>query len=368
MVNYFVHYFYDIIILAIIYFPLSIYALRRIFYYQNVKKYKKIANIISIVVFIFFPLCIWAQFYYNSLLTTYLYYISFMFIGIILYLVMFTIILEIIKWILEKNKIKLKNRKYWAYIIIFLTLLVIILSYINTLTYKEKYITLESPKIQKDVRLVQISDIHLFGKNQEPRFERIYKHITSTSPDIIVITGDFIDIPGKVTPETIQKINDYNIPVLFIYGNHENYYGEEQVRELLETTHIIILDNNNIDYNDYGISVIGIGDSEDKNNLQTKLSTINIDKNKYNILLNHRPVNPELVSSYGIDLMLSGHTHAGQFFPGTVSKLIGYFNYFRGLHEIGNMKLYINQGTGYWAIKIRNFSRNEITIFDLKKE
>jgi hypothetical protein len=82
------------------------------------------------------------------------------------------------------------------------------------------------------------------------------------------------------------------------------------------------------------------------------------------ILLAHQPVMADQVQKYGYDLMIAGHTHGGQFFPGTL--LVHLFQpYVAGLHTIGDMLLYVSRGTGYWGPPLRIGAPSEITLLVL---
>ncbi|MCP4647920.1 MAG: hypothetical protein GY852_09355 [bacterium] len=82
-------------------------------------------------------------------------------------------------------------------------------------------------------------------------------------------------------------------------------------------------------------------------------------------LMHHSPVGLEYVSTQGIALMLSGHTHAGQIFPATlVTPLLFPLN--KGLHQRGNTYFFVSQGAGTYGPRIRLGSSNEINLIRLK--
>jgi len=359
---YFTHYIIDLIVLAIVYFPLTIFSFKRLFNLFSLKYHKKILYLI-VSIFLFLPISITLQLKFNTGFTTVLYYLAYIIIGTMIYFVIFTIIIELTRLIFKINK---KNYRSLAYIVIILTIAVSLYSYVNTLSYKEKTIVMESPKIQQDIKIVQLSDDHLFGAHSKNRFDIVYKKAISNNPDFIVITGDLFDYPGEIPIDTINIVNDYNTPVFFIYGNHDVMVGDKIVDNLLNQTKIISL--NNETYEIDGVVLTGVKDKSTKIYLTEALSNIDINKEKYNILLNHKPQEVDSASSKGYDLMLSGHTHAGQIFPMDVLEYLAN-PYLKGLYEInGGMKLYVNQGTYIWGFKMRNFSRNEITIIKFKKE
>ena len=108
------------------------------------------------------------------------------------------------------------------------------------------------------------------------------------------------------------------------------------------------------------LDIIGVNELE---TVEATLSTVGgIDDTRYTILLDHQPITQEVevAEQSGVRLMLSGHTHKGQIWP--MEFLIKLrFMYVAGLYEIGNMFLYVNQGTGTVGPLMRVGSVNEIT-------
>jgi predicted MPP superfamily phosphohydrolase len=67
----------------------------------------------------------------------------------------------------------------------------------------------------------------------------------------------------------------------------------------------------------------------------------------------------------GIDLQLSGHTHAGQTFPfGLVARRV-FKGLHRGLHRFGDFTIYISPGAGTWGPPMRVGQCPEITVIRL---
>ena len=82
------------------------------------------------------------------------------------------------------------------------------------------------------------------------------------------------------------------------------------------------------------------------------------------MLLYHRPDNWQFVSQSGVDLMLCGHTHAGQIFPFDLITR-RYFPNLHGLYSKNGAHLYVSTGTGTWGPAMRLGSVNEITMINL---
>ena len=97
---------------------------------------------------------------------------------------------------------------------------------------------------------------------------------------------------------------------------------------------------------------------------RTQLAHLDLDQEAFKILLYHRPDGLEAAAACGIDLMLTGHTHAGQIIPFNLV-VKRFFAHIRGLATYGPTTLYVSPGTGTWGPVMRLGSRSEITCFDL---
>jgi uncharacterized protein len=83
------------------------------------------------------------------------------------------------------------------------------------------------------------------------------------------------------------------------------------------------------------------------------------------VLLAHQPVMVEEARAAGVDLQLSGHTHAGQLWP---------FDYairldqpaVEGLSRHGDTQLYVTAGAAYWGPPMRVGARPEVTVVELR--
>ncbi|MBR4508034.1 MAG: metallophosphoesterase [Elusimicrobiaceae bacterium] len=243
-------------------------------------------------------------------------------------------------------------------------IIAVILTLISTWTaFKEpviKQIEITSNKLQRPLILAQISDTHL-GKNINPkRLEKALKELSSYNPDIVVFTGDIFEETKNMQPY-IDLIKNLNAPCgkYVISGNHEYYTGLAASRELFKQAGLIDLDNKTIET--CGLIINGVSDTPDKNFLN-KLEK----QEKFSILLSHQPNNFKELSPK-IDLMLSGHTHAGQIWPFNYLVALRY-PYTKGFYKYGESNLYVNSGTFYWGPTMRLFTNNEITLIKLNEK
>ena len=262
-----------------------------------------------------------------------------------------------------------------------ITFIVCIICLLTYLQYENKAleittIEVEDSKIPKsfdNFSIIQISDLHdaKFGKKQKNLIEKV-KEI---DPDIIVITGDFIDFSRyniENSSNFVYGVSDsYN--VYYVPGNHEAALKSryEEVRDNLQKAGATVLDNKNykICKDNECINLIGVQDisfieNKDKNILKNTISELK-DESLYNILLSHRPNLWEIYEKAGMDLVLSGHAHGGQirlpFTNGLYAPDQGVFpQYTSGANKFGNTLVVISRGLGNSRFPFRVNNRPEI--------
>lgn len=262
-------------------------------------------------------------------------------------------------WMLVGKVFLIKPRKiFWAIIISTLTLCVS--ARINGERVIIKHIELPAEHITREYRFVHITDLHS-GSTDVHHAEKVVQKIQSLNPEFTVITGDFIDEFHAETKD-IESFNNLSTPIYLITGNHEYYLEPNKINEVIEGTKIQLIDDQRIEFNE--LDIIGVNELATVDSTLKNLGGIN--PNRYSILLDHQPIEHEAIraSQQGTHLMLSGHTHKGQVWPmGLLLKLR--YKYVAGLYEIGNMFLYVNQGTGTLGPKMRFGTANEVTLITL---
>ena len=267
-----------------------------------------------------------------------------------------------------------KSKKLITFIVCIICLL-IYLQYENK-ALEITTIEVEDSKIPKsfdNFSIIQISDLHdaEFGKNQKNLIERV-KEI---DPDIIVITGDFIDFSRyniENSSNFIYGVSD-SCEVYYVPGNHEAALKSryEEVQNNLQKAEATVLDNQNhkICKDNECINLIGVQDisfieNKDENILENTISELK-EESLYNILLSHRPNLWKIYEKAGMDLVLSGHAHGGQirlpFTNGLYAPDQGVFpQYTSGANKFGNTLVVISRGLGNSRFPFRVNNRPEI--------
>src|SRR5699024_7079783 len=107
--------------------------------------------------------------------------------------------------------------------------------------------------------------------------------------------------------------------------------------------------------------LVGRRDKEEQRQTPEEIIT---DSDMPIIVLDHQPADVDLVAQTDADIMMVGHTHAGQVFPGTL--LVGLFQrYTHGHYRQGKLQLFVTSGFGLWGVPLRIGTRAEVAIIDL---
>jgi len=222
---------------------------------------------------------------------------------------------------------------------------------------------IKSTKLKSDKRIVHISDLHLGSIYGRDYFLRILKRVKELKPNLIMITGDVFDSTEQFKGNSLPILDELDAQIILITGNHEFYAGIEEITEVLKENRIRFLRNETISLND--MQIVGIDYTPSHKNFEEILKRVEINPNKYTILMHHQPMPLEEVNKRGVDLMLAGHTHGGQVFPFTLlAKLV--WRYSNGLYKYRDMYINTSSGTGTWGPPMRLGTNNEITLIKLK--
>jgi predicted MPP superfamily phosphohydrolase len=265
------------------------------------------------------------------------------------------------------------SRKQALFATLIISSLITVYGYFEALNIKTERVTLASPKISSEigrVRIVQISDVHLWLMMSEERVKRIVEAVRKAEPDILVATGDLVDsqmdnlkIFGTMLRDIPAKYGKFAVT-----GNHEFYAGLPRSLDLMKRAGFTVLRGEVHDVSGI-LQIAGVDDPAGNGSgagggISEVALLSSLPKEKYTILLKHRPVIDDRAVGL-FDLQLSGHSHKGQIFPFTlIIKLL--YPIDAGLLSLGNCSvLYVNRGTGTWGPPIRFLAPPEITVIEL---
>jgi predicted MPP superfamily phosphohydrolase len=212
--------------------------------------------------------------------------------------------------------------------------------------------------------IVQLSDLHLGNLTSVKQLRRIVDRVNVLKPDLICITGDILDGDIGRDNRYCEILGSLRARhgVVAVTGNHEFYAGITKFLRLAALSNWRVLRNQTLNL-DGKLAVVGLDDDAGKSfNLSgpdlpaaLRSAAVNVPR----ILLYHRPAKFSEAAGQGIDLQLSGHTHAGQIPPMDLLVWLIY-KYPSGLYSLGQSHIYTSSGTGTWGPPMRFLSRSEI--------
>ena len=230
-------------------------------------------------------------------------------------------------------------------------------------------------------KIAVVSDLHnaQFGNDNSQLVEKVKKE----HPDMIAITGDFVDSNRTDVEIAIQLASQLTeiAPCYYVTGNHEAWIDEQyyELEKGLIGENVVILHDDVIQLikDSETIQIAGLDDPDfterdtyiQDSMAQTKISNLSL-SDEYCILLSHRPELFEEYVSEEVDLVLSGHAHGGQFRVPFVGGIIapdqGLFPEFdAGKYSKNHTTMIVSRGIGNSIIPVRINNRPEIVIVEL---
>ena len=283
--------------------------------------------------------------------------------------------------------VKKKKFIFLAVVAIVLVVLVIWIVWGNTALELNTY-TVSSAKLPESFdgyRIAHVSDLHNteMGKNNE----KLLAMLWDADPDMIAITGDLIDSRNTDIEVALQFVREAVkiAPCYYVTGNHEarvNEYGE--LKAEMEDAGVTVLEDARaeISLEDETITLIGVNDpsyqtdylfGDSETVMDTKLEELHTEDDVFTILLSHRPELFDIYADHGMDLILSGHAHGGQFrlpfIGGLVAPNQGLFpEYDAGIYTEGNTNMLVSRGVGNSILPFRINNHPEVILIELQAE
>ena len=239
------------------------------------------------------------------------------------------------------------------------------------------YTSKNLPESFKGFKITQISDYH----NARRMHNKILAMTKKENPDIIAVTGDLFDrrrtdlIAGFELIRGLVEI----APVYYVTGNHEAKLEKiEDIKKVIAHLGAEVMENGKVKINNNGesITLMGVDDpwfftknkviEAGRTTFRENLLEFSKDVDGFKVLLSHRPDFIHTYHDAGIDLVLTGHAHGGQFRIPFTNKGIfvpdqGLFpKYATGVKKLGDTTVVISRGIGNSSFPQRLFNRPEI--------
>ena len=282
---------------------------------------------------------------------------------------------------------KKKKFIFLAVVAIVLVVLVIWIAWGNTALELNTY-TVSSAKLPQGFdgyRIAHVSDLHNaeMGKDNE----KLLTILRDADPDMIAITGDLIDSRSTNVEIALNFIREAVkiAPCYYVTGNHEARVNEyDELKSGMEAAGVIVLEGAQTEISLDGdtITLIGVNDpsyqtdylfGDSETVMNTKLEELRTENGEFTVLLSHRPELFDTYADHGLDLVLSGHAHGGQFrlpfIGGLVAPNQGLFpEYDAGIYTEGNTNMLVSRGVGNSILPFRINNRPEVILIELQAE
>jgi|GEM_PF-669704 Predicted phosphohydrolases len=282
------------------------------------------------------------------------------------------------------------NRPLVGSVVLVLILAQVAYGYYQAHTPRETHFSISVNKENNNhpqrLRVVHLTDAHIISYTSRRLYQELVPRINALEPDIIVYTGDIVD-------RSIKPFIDKNIPAILaelrprfgsyaVLGNHE-YYGESPTlaAETYRQAGLHVMRDEVLYLEGAGITLIGRDDRtrgsarmefvQDNDPLirtpRASLETLmqEADPATPIFVLDHQPFALDEVARAGADIMFSGHTHNGQFFPFNLIVAAIYENPW-GLLKKGDFHSIVSCGLGTWGPPVRTMSYSEFVVVDIE--
>lgn len=241
------------------------------------------------------------------------------------------------------------------------------------------------PEAFDGFRIAHVSDLHnaQFGRGNE----KLLKKLREVSPDIIAVTGDLVDSRRTDIAVALEfmEVAMEIAPCYYVTGNHEaRISGYNDMKRVLQELGVTVMENKRVDLerNGQSLALLGIDDPNFAHDgrygdnwvvTSARIGELWQEGDPFAVLLSHRP---ELFDTYvdsGVDLVLSGHAHGGQFRLPFVGGLYapgqGFFpQYDAGVYTEAGTTMIVSRGLGNSAFPLRFNNRPDLILITLKTQ
>lgn len=296
--------------------------------------------------------------------------------GILAYLLIFTLAADIIVLLLKLAGRASSKAKIAAEVsAVVLALITVAAGAFHAGRIRTARYTADSGKGAAPAKIVLVSDIHIGALGIENRLQKIADAISAEKPDIVCIAGDIFnnDFSSVRNPSAVQaalQSISAKYGVFACLGNHDCGNGFDDMLELISASGITLLSEDCAVVP--GCCVIcgrAEGSPIGRTGRMTRGSFESIplpDDSLPVVVLDH---NPARIDEYGenVSLVLCGHTHRGQLFPGSLITGAMYavdYGMFKPAQT--SPAVIVTSGVGYWGPPLRVGTDAEIAVIELR--
>ena len=233
-------------------------------------------------------------------------------------------------------------------------------------------LNIQSDKIQKDAKILLVSDIHVENVTQKLHINQILKTIETEKPDFVIIAWDLMNKPHKTYVDYFSAFKSVkDTPIFAVIGNHDVMWNGTIINDIPKNSGIVLL-NNAITKNDsLNIQIAGIKDKSiwEGKSLDEIMNKVDFDNSRdwFTILITHQPIGLEKLENYPVDLEVAWHTHRGQFYGiMELSRMANDYLYWE--YKYWDKTAFVTQWIWTWWLPFRLWTQSEMVIINLTKK
>lgn len=233
-------------------------------------------------------------------------------------------------------------------------------------------------------RVALLADWHYGMTGGMKEVASVCEKVSRKNPDVIVLCGDLVDenTTKEEMKEFFQQIGNMKSKygIFYVYGNHDRQrykkdpaFSEMELADTISSAGITILQDEAVSVT-YNFTLVGREDVSYRGRQGRKsLKELfgKVDKNDFLLVLDHQPTDYSENLENGTDLLLSGHTHGGQLWPGNL--IFEWFHiddavYGKTMWKDNALQTIVSSGVAGWQFPIKTSAPAEYVIIDIKEQ
>lgn len=301
-----------------------------------------------------------------------------------LHLLIIWMVFDCVAFIVKKTTRKQGRHYYSGIAAIAFTTIWLSIGWYNAHEVKRTEYNISTSKLLgvDNLKVIGLSDSHVGATFHWQEFEEYVDRINEEKPDMVVIMGDFVDDDTSKEDmvrscEALKRIKT-KYGVYYVYGNHdEGYWTNDRRGYTLQDLERLLAENNVRVLRDENVEIAGnivlcgrldrtFASLKDRSRKTPAELTQGID-DKYVICLDHQPNDYDAEADSNMDLVISGHTHGGQFLGlGEIGVCMGANDAYYGHERRKNTDFIVSSGIGDWAIDFKTGCVAEYVVINIK--
>ncbi len=321
-------------------------------------------------IYVVLPLCIGISYMIpRSTLSRVLHCIGECYLGFFIYMSTAAIALQLVHLIawLAGCSFYDRGRCIAGFVVLAVTVAIYLYGVINAFFLREtRYeIELDRPR-DTDLRVVLISDLHLGFTTGKNMANRIARKVNALNGDLVLIAGDLFDEAyitlrnSDLVAADLRSLRS-RLGTYACLGNHDMLSDDPRKEDFYRRAGITVLRDEAVQTD--GVTIVGRRDAVCHDRLP--MADLVRDCSGPVIVLDHQPNQIWAARDAGVDLLLCGHTHGGQTFPGNY--LVHFMHELSyGYRQYGKTHAFVTSGAGFWGPPLRVLMFNEVACIDVR--